>query len=87
MGEVMKIMIEVSGGVVTNITATDEVSIYLIDHDNLEAGDNAFEKREAIQPDCIYWDEVDFDEALEQVLGEYEGEEGYLINGEVRDHA
>lgn len=67
----MKIMIEVSGGVVTNITATDEVSIYLIDHDNLSDGDNVFDRRDAQQPDCIYWDEVDFNEALEQVLSEY----------------
>jgi hypothetical protein len=83
----MKIMIEVSGGAVTNITATDEVNIYLIDHDELGSGADVSGYNEACQPDCIYWDEVDFDEALEQVLGEYEGEEGYLINGEVRDHA
>jgi formate dehydrogenase maturation protein FdhE len=32
----MKIMIEVSGGSVTNVTATQECSIYLIDHDSLK---------------------------------------------------
>jgi len=34
----MKIMIEVSGGVVSNIVSTGEVEIYLIDHDNIKAG-------------------------------------------------
>jgi len=83
----MKIMIEVSGGVVTNITATDEVSIYLIDHDTLtERGycnEDINEIRQAQQPDCIYWDDADFTEALEQVLAEYE-EETYFQPGEAR---
>ena len=29
-------MVEVKGGMVVNITATDEVSIYLVDHDNIK---------------------------------------------------
>lgn len=31
----MKMIIEVSGGCITSITATQECSIYLVDHDNL----------------------------------------------------
>ena len=85
----MKIMIEVSGGVVQNITATDEVSIYLIDHDDLrDSGINTgpYGSKCAQQPDCIYWDETDFDEALEQVLSEYENTEAWEPE-EVRDYA
>jgi hypothetical protein len=72
----MKMIIEVSGGVVTNITATEECSIYLIDHDELkERGGDLENAHQAQQPDCIYWDEADFDEALQQIFVEYEGEE------------
>ena len=71
----MKMIIEVSGGLVQNITATEECSIYLIDHDVLkERGidDSYGGDRQAQQPDCIYWDEADFDEALSQIFAEYE---------------
>ena len=51
----MKIMIEVSGGSVTGITATDDCEIYLVDHDDIENRnfhpvDNAVE---VMHPDCI----------------------------------
>jgi len=74
----MKIIIEVSGGTVTNITATDEVSIYIIDHDELKerCGYRATEDaREAMQPDCICHDDVDFTEELETALADYENQE------------
>jgi len=71
----MKMIIEVSGGTVCNITATDEVSIYIVDHDILKERDPSEvqfnDAREAMQPDCIYQDERDFNKALETALGEY----------------
>ena len=72
----MKIMIEVSGGVVCNITATEEISIYLIDHDNIkEKGDNTDNAREAMQPDCIVEDDEEFMEKLNEALEDYEEKE------------
>ena len=47
-------IIEVSGGVVTNILATEPVSIYLIDHDAIEAGDDPTELATAQQPDGLF---------------------------------
>jgi hypothetical protein len=78
----MKIMIEVSGGMVTNITATQEVSIYLIDHDSLKEriDDESLEgAKQAMQPDCITWEEgiddaPDFMEKLNEALEEYKEE-------------
>jgi hypothetical protein len=76
----MKIMIEVAGGMVTNITATQEVSIYLIDHDSLKEreDDEILEgTKQAMQPDYITWEEG-IDEApefmvhLNEALEEYE---------------
>jgi len=54
----MKIMIEVSGGTVCNITATKDCDIYLIDHDNIkERGlgnpEDLQELKTALHPDCI----------------------------------
>lgn len=82
----MKIMIEVIGGNVCNIVATEEVSIFLIDHDNLinvavtklrsEKGNATINKdlaeaRKAQQPDLIC-DEEEFDENLGDTLLKYE---------------
>ena len=83
----MKIMIEVSGGMVTNIAATQEVSIYLIDHDNLKVSaghdpDGAVslsdieDARQAMQPHRITWEEgcektPEFDECLTEALADY----------------
>jgi len=86
---IMKIMIEVSGGVVTNIVSTGEVSIYLIDHDNIkERGDDLTNARQAFQPDYITGEGghiatpngsefPEFDAALESALEDYaEGDTG-----------
>lgn len=59
----MKMIIEVSGGCVQNIIANDEISIYLIDHDNLERGQKPTDIATAYQPDAI----MDADEILEIV--------------------
>lgn len=70
----MQIMIEVSGGVVCSVTATDEVSIYLIDHDNIkEKGEDIAHALEAMQPDCICNSEAEFMEKLDESLSEYRG--------------
>ena len=63
----MKMIIEVSGGNVVNIVATEEVSIHLVDHDNLKDGD---EYRQAQQPDLIC-DENEFKDKLEEAIEEY----------------
>jgi len=75
-------MIEVSGGAVTNIVSTGEVSIFLIDHDNIKekAGDTK-EVLRPFQPDYITWEETtdpppfdatpEFDTALKASLTEY----------------
>jgi hypothetical protein len=74
----MKIMIEVSGGVVTNITATQECSIHLVDHDNIkEKGESTDEARKALQPDFITYEEgqeetPEFDIKLDEALVDYE---------------
>lgn len=51
----MKIMIEVSGGTVTGISATADCEIYLIDHDNMEemGWQPGIDKLEAMHPDCV----------------------------------
>jgi hypothetical protein len=73
----MKIMIEVSGGVVSGITATQECSIFLVDYDNIkEKGDDAENARQAMQPDCITCEEglsetPKFDEQLDKALLQY----------------
>ena len=65
----MKLMIEVSGGCVCNIVATEEVSIYLIDHDNMEEKDGKEDARKAFQPYLICTPE-EFQEALDEALNE-----------------
>lgn len=81
----MKIMIEVSGGVVTNIVSTGECEIYLIDHDNLkERGGDVKACMEPLRPG-EYWNThegghvatpggsefPEFDGALQEALEEY----------------
>jgi hypothetical protein len=74
----MKLMIEVSGGVVCSIVATQECSIYLIDHDNIkERGGSAGDAKQAFQPYCITWEEGQdetpkFNEQLKEALEDYE---------------
>jgi hypothetical protein len=83
----MKIMIEVIGGVVSCVTATQECSIYLIDHDNLKERGEAPDARSACQPDRITWEgghiaqpggseTPEFDRYLNEALAEYEQEGG-----------
>lgn len=79
----MKIMIEVRGGLVNNIVATGEVSIYLVDHDEIERGETVEEMLEdatrAFQPDLITWElhsdsndvTPEFDKCLEEAIEEY----------------
>lgn len=73
-----KLMIEVNRGVVTNIVATQEISIFLLDHDNLkERGENTCQAREAMQPHFITYEEGQentpiFDDNLTVALNEYE---------------
>ena len=62
----MKIMIEVSGRVVTGVTATGDCEIYLVDHDDIdERGCNAQNNIvEVMHPDCVTC-EIDLDETPE----------------------
>ena len=80
----MKIMIEVCGGVVCNIVATDKCKIYLIDHDNIkERGEDSgkINGRLPFQtPDCITGEldtddndeSPEFDKLLDEALEGYE---------------
>ncbi len=76
----MKIIIEVLGGVVNNIIATDDVSIFLIDHDNIKEKGSPVDAKQAFQPDRITWemdsDDNDttpiFDKAFDEILQCYE---------------
>ena len=86
----MKMIIEVSGGVVQNIIATNKISIYIIDHDNIKATcgyspngevniEELAEIRRAQQPDFITWEEGEeltplFDGELDDALDEYDPE-------------
>lgn len=59
----MKIMIEVSGGNVNNIVATENVEIFLVDHDNLKVGEDSIN---STTPDVICSDK-DFHSKLEEI--------------------
>lgn len=80
MPEKKRIIIEVSGGLVSNITADDDVSVYLIDHDNLkdrseeDSARNLAEARQSQSPDRIVRSDEEFKLALNQVLNEYESD-------------
>ena len=68
----MKLVIEVSKGVVTNIEASGEISIYLIAHDVLEQSDgDTTDARQAFQPDFI-GTEAEVMHRLEETLNEYD---------------
>lgn len=50
----MKIMIEISGGVVTCVSSTEDCDVYIVDHDNLkERGDDGESMRHPYHPDFI----------------------------------
>lgn len=70
-----KIMIEVSGGVVVNVTTTEEMEIFIVDHDSLESGlEEDFENaRNQISPDVC--NELDFQVFLEDAINEHIQEE------------
>ena len=71
----MKLLITVYGGVVCNILASEPVSIYLIDHDNIkEKGGNTRDARQAMQPYGII-EESDFEVCINQELMEYDAKE------------
>tara|TARA_Y100000310_G_C20402691_1_gene678188 strand:- start:193 stop:423 length:231 start_codon:yes stop_codon:yes gene_type:complete len=76
----MKMMIEVRGGVIQNIAATEEISIHIVDHDNLGDSDGIGREeliedtRQAQQPDLItHGDDERFQTTLNETLQEYEG--------------
>jgi hypothetical protein len=69
----MKIMIEVSGGVVVSISSTENCDIYIVDHDNLkERGDDGESMRESYHPDFISNEKYDntpvFDAMVEEAI-------------------
>ena len=81
----MKILIEVKGGMVTSVTATEDCEIYLIDHDNMEEMGWSAEsdKLEVMHPDCVTnegghvagpgaSEYPEFDKLLRESLAEYE---------------
>ena len=78
-----RVLIEVSGGLVTNIMADGEIMVNVIDHDNLEAEDLSEDLREEIESDEVrefqYPDEITTPEALnayvEQVIELYKRKE------------
>ena len=74
----MKLMIEVSGEAVRSIVATQECDIYLVDHDDLKAGNqtDVNEVLEAVQPDSVTheWTKIEtplFDQHLAEALSRY----------------
>jgi hypothetical protein len=78
----MKLLIEVSGGVVTNIVATESASIYLIDHDNLKERDEGGvddvlkDVRMAMEPYSIIEPDEEFMAMIDETLDEYREEGG-----------
>ena len=68
----MKILLEIQGGNIVNITATEEVSIHTVDHDCLKCREcNPKEYQQAQQPDLICDDET-FQEKLDEALEDYQ---------------
>lgn len=72
----MKIMIEVQGGLITNITATEPVSIYIIDHDALKEDadeESIRDAGQASQPDFVC-DEECLETIVKSIVDEYMAE-------------
>ena len=68
----MKLLLTVRGGVVCDLVATEPVSIYLIDHDNIkEKGGDTKAARQAMQPYGIIEKTEDFQARIEEELEEY----------------
>ena len=51
-----KILIEVKGGSVTAISATEDVQIVIVDYDNSDNGNNPVTPSEVLYPDAIFED-------------------------------
>lgn len=51
-----KILIEVKGGTVINISATEEVKIVIVDYDNSDNGSNPIMPSDPLYPDAIFKD-------------------------------
>ncbi len=76
----MKLLITVHGGVVCNILASEPVSIYLIDHDNIkEKGGDTREARQAMQPYGII-QESGFQACIDEELEDYKEHELKIIS-------
>jgi hypothetical protein len=78
----MKILIEIRGGCFINATATDDVQIYIVDHDNLPDEE---EIKEFHPADNVTYEPDDedtpaFDEILEEIAKECRREEHALDN-------
>jgi hypothetical protein len=83
----MKIAIEISGGVICNIVSTEDVKIYLVDHDIIKTCDPTADAlsnaRSPFHPDRITGENdsddndttPEFDQELEALLAGYEPEE------------
>jgi len=93
----MKLIIEVVGGCISNIIATEEVSIHIVDHDNIkEKGDSTNGARESYQPDliCKVYAECDAEDKQKEERGSEmvikyfawlstKGEQQYLKDGAI----
>ena len=67
-----KIIIEVSGGLVKKITANDDLSIFIVDHDNLkERGSDPSEIYMPQAPDRITKSNEEFKKILNKIAGDY----------------
>jgi hypothetical protein len=83
----MKIAIEISGGVICNIVSTEDVKIYLVDHDIINTCDPTADAlsnaRSPFHPDRITRENdsddndttPEFDKLLAESLAEYDPEE------------
>jgi rubrerythrin len=76
----MKILIEVLGGCITNIVSTDDVSIFIVDHDNIKEKGNIETAKQCYHADTVTgeWDSDDndntplFDKHLDDIIEEYQ---------------
>jgi len=62
-----KILIEVSGGIVQRVASDTKTDVYLIDHDNLEAGDSPDEVGKPYVADLV----KDIEKEVERALKPY----------------
>ena len=87
----MKMIIEISGGVVANIVSTDECEIFIVDHDNLKECGEEYQKQ-AYQPDCVTYEDTsdpppfdetpEFDRILAEIVEPYWDETIYQQESE-----